>query len=54
MTEFQRILALVHRETAAAALERAHKAGDTQAIAEARKEVNRATHAVMRAEMGRP
>jgi hypothetical protein len=52
MTEFQRVMALVRRETAYAAVERAKASGCTQAIKEANLEAQRATHEAMRAENG--
>jgi len=50
MSNFQRVMAEVRRETAMADLAHAHKTGATQAIAAARREVQRATHEVMRME----
>lgn len=48
MSNFQRVMAEVRRETAMADLAHAHKIGATQAISAARREVQRATHEVMR------
>lgn len=52
MTEFQKVLALVRRETAYAEVQRALASGNTQDISKAQEEAQKATHAAMRAENG--